>query len=92
MKALQVLVAARVMGSTWANTAVTMRLDCLALVHILRKGYHQHDAVNAIMQELSDLRIKHSFSLRPMWVRRCWNEAADALPKNDMAQGGLREQ
>ena len=43
------------MGSTWANTTVTMRLDCLALVHTSRKGYHQHDAVNAIMRELSNL-------------------------------------
>ena len=84
MEALQVLVAARAMGHTWAGTAVTMRLDCLALVHTLRKGYHQHDAVNAIMQELSKLQIKYSFTLRPMWVRRCWNEAADALSKNDM--------
>jgi integrase len=24
-----------------------------------------------------------------MWVRRCWNEAADALSKNDMARFGL---
>ena len=85
MEALQVLVAARAMGATWANTDAIMRLDCLALAHTLRKGYHQHDAVNAIMQELSDLQIKHSFNLRPMWVRRCWNEAADALSKNDMA-------
>ena len=84
MKALQVLVAARAMGSTWVNTAVTMRLDCLALVHTLRKGYHQHDAVDAIMQELANLQIRNNFSLRPMWVRRCWNEAADALSKNDM--------
>jgi hypothetical protein len=84
MEALQVLVAARALGPTWANTAVTMRLDCLALVHTLRKGYHQHDAVNAIMRELSNLQIKHSSSLRSMWVRRCWNEAADALSKNDM--------
>ena len=84
MEALQVLVAARAMGPTWANTSVTMRLDCLALVHTLRKGYHQHDAVNAIMQELSNLQIKHNFDLRPMWVRRCWDEAADALSKNDM--------
>ena len=61
-----------------------MRLACLALVHTLRKGYHQHDAVNAIIQELSDHQTKHSFTLRPMWVRRCWNETADALSKNDM--------
>ena len=84
MEALQVLVAARAMGSTWKDTEVIMRLDCLALVHTMRKGYHQHEGVNAIMQELSDLQIKHSFSLRPTWVRRCWNEAADALSKNDM--------
>ena len=77
------------MGVTLANTDVVMRLDCLALVHTLRKGYHQHDAVNAIMQELFDLQIKHSFNLRPMWVRRCWNEAADALSKNDMPRFGL---
>ena len=38
------------------------------------------------MQELSDLQIKHSFNLRPMWVRMCWNEAADALSKNDMVR------
>ena len=69
MEALQVLVAARALGATRANTAVTMRLDCLALVHTLRKGYHQHNVVNTIMQALSDLQIKHSFALRPMWVR-----------------------
>ena len=40
MEALQVLVAARAMGPTWENTDVVMRLDCLALVHALRKGYH----------------------------------------------------
>ena len=78
------LVAVRAMGPTWANAAVTMRLDCEALVHTLRKGYHQHDAVNTIMQELSDLQIKHSFTLQPMWVRRCWNETADALSKDNM--------
>ena len=89
MEALQVLVAARAMGSTWENTDVVMRLGCLALVHTLRKGYHQHDVVNAIMQELSDLQIKHSFNLWPMWVRRSVNEAADALSKNDMACFGL---
>ena len=77
------------MGPTWANTDVVMRLDCLTLVHTLRKDYHQHDAVNATMQELSDLQIKHGFNLRPMWVKRCWNEAADALSKNDMACFGL---
>ena len=54
MEALQVLVAARAMGATWANTDVVMRLDCLALVHTLRKGYHQHDAVNSITQESYD--------------------------------------
>jgi hypothetical protein len=31
MEALQVLVAARAMGTTWASTDATMRLDCLAL-------------------------------------------------------------
>ena len=53
MEALQVLVAARALGPTWTNTAVTMRLDCLARVHTLRKGYHQHDAVNAFMRNFS---------------------------------------
>ena len=32
MEALQVLVAARVFGQTWAGCTITMRLDCLALV------------------------------------------------------------
>ena len=89
MEALQVLVAARAMGPTWTKTDVTMRLDCLALVHTMRKGYHQHEAVNAILPELSDLQIEHSFNLRPMWVRRCWNEATDALSKSDMTRFGL---
>ena len=55
MKALQVLVATRATSTTWTNTDVIMRLGCLALYHTPRKGYHQHDAINAIMQELSDL-------------------------------------
>ena len=63
MEALQVLFAASAMEPTWENTDVVMRLDCLAFVHTLRKGYHQHDAGNAIMEELSDLQIKHSFNM-----------------------------
>ena len=86
MEAFQVLVAARAMGSAWRNTDVVMRLDCLALVDTLRKGYHQHQPLNDILQELSSLQIQHNFVLRPMWVRRTWNEAADALSKNDMAR------
>ena len=27
--------------------------------------------------------MKHNFKLNPTWVRRCYNEAADALSKND---------
>jgi hypothetical protein len=45
--------------------------------------------ITPLLQELSDLQIKHSSNLRPMWVRRCWNEAADALSKNDMDRFGL---
>ena len=36
------------------------------------------------MEELAALQIKHSFKLNPAWVRKCYNEATDALSKNDM--------
>ena len=61
-----------------------MRLDCLALVATLRNGRHQHEPINDIMKGPTSLQIRHSFKLNPAWVRRCYNEAADALSKNDM--------
>ena len=30
------------------------------------------------------MQIEHNFKLNPTWVRRCYNEAADALSKDDM--------
>ena len=30
------------------------------------------------------LQIRKKFKLNPTWVRRCYNEASDALSKNDM--------
>ena len=35
------------------------RLDCLCLVDTMRKNYHQHPPINAILQELTSLQIKH---------------------------------
>ena len=84
MEALQALVAARAFGHTWTGCTVTMRLDCLALVATLRNGRHQHQPINDIIRELASLQMKHGFKLNPTWVRRCYNEAADALSKNDM--------
>ena len=84
MEALQVLVAARTLGQSWKGCNVFMRLDCLALVATLRNGRHQHEPINDIMKELASLQIKHKFKLSPAWVRRCYNEASDALSKNDM--------
>ena len=84
MEALQVLVAARTFRQAWGGCTVTMRLDCLALVATLRNSRRQHEPINDILKELASLQIKHSFKLNPAWVRRCYNEAADALSKNDM--------
>ena len=84
MEALQVLVAARVLGPTWRGLNVIMRLDCLVLVQTMKTGYHQHAPLNAILQGLAQLQITHDLTLEPVWVRRCWDEAADALSKNDL--------
>ena len=84
MEALQVLVAARALAHTWSGSAIVMRLDCLALVAALNKGRHQHEPINDIMSELNNLQMKHNFVLRPTWIRRFKNEAADALSKDDM--------
>ena len=84
MEALQVLVAARAMGATWQGQEVNMQLDSLALVHTIRKGRHQHQPINDILRELTHLQLKHGFHMRPTWIRRCYNEAADALSKDDM--------
>ena len=81
---LQALFAARTMGYKWSGKEIIMRLDCLCPVDTMRKNYHQHPPINAILQELTSLQIKHNFSLRPVWAKRCWNEAADVLSKNDL--------
>ena len=92
MEALQALVAARAFGHTWTGCTVTVRLDCLALVAKLRNGRHQHQPINDIIRELASLQMKHDFRLNPTWVRRCYNEAADALSKNDMPCFGANVQ
>ena len=84
MEALQLLVAARVLGPTWAGQDVNMRLDSLGLVQTLRKGRHQHEPINDILRELTHLQVHHGFVLHASWIRRTYNEAADALSKDDM--------
>ena len=86
MEALQTLVAARALGSTWEHKAVYMKLDSLALVQVLKKGRHQYPPMNDILQELQELQMHHNFDLVPVWVRRDRNEAADALSKDDMGR------
>ena len=92
MEALQALVAKRAFGHTWTGCTVTMRLDCLTLVATLRNGRHQHQPINDMIRELASLQMKHDFRLNPTWVRRCYNEAADALSKNDMPRFGANVQ
>jgi len=84
MEALQLLVMCRVMADKWADREVIVQLDSLGLVHTLRKARHKHPAINAILTEISTLQIRHGFCIEARWIRRCRNEAADALSKNDM--------
>ena len=84
MEAIQLLVMARVMARSWAGRRVLVELDSLGLTQIHRKGRHAHPAINAILRELTTLQMQHGFLLDPRWIRRCHNEAADALSKNDM--------
>ena len=44
--------------------------------------------INDIIRELASVQMKHDFKLNPTWVCRCYNEAADALSKNDMPRFG----
>ena len=84
MEALQLLVMTRVMAESWAGSQVMVELDSLGLTQTHAKGRHSHPAMNAILRELAMLQIGHSFTMHTRWVRRCWNEAADALSKDDM--------
>ena len=84
MEALQLLVMTRIMAERWSGCKVTVELDSLGVVQTLRKGRHSEKRINDILQELATLQMKHGFELGATWVRRCWNEAADALSKDDM--------
>ena len=84
MEAIQLLVMARVMAHTWGRSRVVIELDSLGLTAIHRKGRHPHPGINAILTELTNLQLQHGFTIETRWVRRCHNEAADALSKNDM--------
>ena len=84
MEALQLLVMTRIMAPQWEKAAVSIELDSLGLVQTLRKGRHKDPKINDILQELALQQIEHKFELSGTWIRRCWNEAADALSKNDM--------
>ena len=84
MEAIQLLVMTRIMAPSWQNTRVIIELDSLGLVHTYNKGRHKHPAINAILAEISSLQIKHDITIDTRWIRRCHNEAADALSKDDM--------
>ena len=56
-----------------------MRLQCLAPVATLLNGRHQHESTIDIIKELASLQD-------PAWVRRYYNEAADALSKDDKSR------
>ena len=84
MEALQLLRMARIVAQTWHAKYVVVELDSLGLVQTLKKGRHKDPRINDIMQELALRKIEHGFELKGAWVRRCWNEAADALSKDDM--------
>ena len=84
MEAIQLLVMARVMGHKWCGQRVAIELDSLGLVTTVRRGRHRHHGINAILRELTELQMAGGFTIDPRWVRRCHNEAADALSKNDM--------
>ena len=86
MEGLQLLVMARVLAEKWTRSRVTIELDSLGLVQTCKKGRHKHPGINAILRELSVLQMKHHFSIETRWVRRCLNEAADALSKDDMGR------
>ena len=64
----------------------------VAWLAALRNGRHQHQPINDIIKELASLQIKHKLKLNPAWVRRCYNDAADALSKNDMPRFGANVQ
>ena len=84
MEALQMLVMTRLKAAEWTDSNVTCELDSLGLVRVMRNMKHQDSRMNDILKELSEWQLKHNFTLDPQWVRRCHNEAADALSKNDM--------
>ena len=84
MEALQLLVMTRILGSAWKGSTVAIELDSLGLKNTVGKGRHRDRKINDILKELFLLQVQHDFVIEPMWVRRCHNEAADALSKDDM--------
>ena len=84
MEAMQLLVMTRVMAETWAHKRVIVELDSLGLTQACRRGRHKHPGINAILRDVAMAQIRHDFTMETRWVRRCHNEAADALSKNDM--------
>ena len=86
MEALQLLVMTRIMAETWRGSTVVIELDSLGLKNIVRKGRHRDKRMNDILKELALWQVKCNFTLEPQWVRRCYNEAADALSKDDMSR------
>ena len=86
MEALQLLVMTRIMAETWKGSTVVMELDSLGLKNIIKKGRHRDKQMNDILKEMTLWQVKYNFTLEPQWVRRCYNEAADALSKDDMSR------
>jgi hypothetical protein len=84
METMQLLLMARIMGHSWHKHLVVVELDSLGLTQTLRRGRHKDPRINDILKELALHQVEHGFELKGAWVRRCWNEAADALSKDDM--------
>jgi hypothetical protein len=75
---------ARMLAHSWRGCTVVMEMDSLGLKKVIERGRHRDRKINDILKELSLLQVKFDFTLEPQWIRRCRNEAADALSKDDM--------